>query len=225
MAIGLVGRKVGMTRVFTDAGESVAVTVLHVEPNHVTQIKTIDNDGYDALQVTTGTRSPNRVNKPMAGHLQQSGVACGRGLWEFRLTPAELGRIEESQDDAIKLGSALTVDNVFSVGQLLDVTAVSKGKGFAGVIKRHNFATQDASHGNSLAHRAPGSTGQNQTPGRVFKGKKMAGQLGNVQVSIQNLAVVQIDNERNLLLVKGAVPGAPGGYVIIAPTVKAKAAA
>lgn len=220
MAIGLVGRKVGMTRVFTEDGVSIPVTVLHVEPNYVTQIKTVATDGYDAMQVTTGARRNNRVNKPTAGHLKKSGAACGRGFWEFRLTAAEVARLDDSQEDAIKLGSALTIDAVFSVDQKLDVAATSKGKGFAGVIKRHNFATQDATHGNSLAHRAPGSTGQNQTPGRVFKGKKMAGQLGNERVSMQNLTVVRIDNERHLLLVKGTVPGAPGGDVIITPAVK-----
>lgn len=224
MTIGLIGSKVGMTRVFTEDGVSIPVTVLHVQPNMVTQIKTIDNDGYDAIQVTTGTRRASRITKPAAGHVRKAGVAHGRTLKEFRLSAEESSRVGENAaaENAIKLGTELTLSALFTVGQSIDVTGTSKGKGFAGTVKRHNFRTQDATHGNSLSHRVPGSTGQNQTPGRVFKGKKMAGHLGDERVSVQSLEVVRIDIERNLLLVKGAVPGAPGGDVMIKPAVKAK---
>ncbi|MCD6056138.1 MAG: rplC [Gammaproteobacteria bacterium] len=224
MTIGLIGSKVGMTRVFTEDGVSIPVTVLHVQPNMVTQIKTIDNDGYDAIQVTTGTRRASRITKPAAGHVRKAGVAQGRTLKEFRLSAEESSRVGENApaENAIKLGTELTLSALFTVGQSIDVTGTSKGKGFAGTVKRHNFRTQDATHGNSLSHRVPGSTGQNQTPGRVFKGKKMAGHLGDERVSVQSLEVVRIDIERNLLLVKGAVPGAPGGDVMIKPAVKAK---
>ena len=212
MAIGLVGRKCGMTRVFTELGESIPVTVVEVEPNLICQIKTAEKEGYQALQVTTGTRKASRVNKPVSGHYQKAKVSPGRGLWEFALgADADMAQYE--------VGQALTVD-VFKEGQIIDVAATSKGKGFAGVIKRHNFAMQDATHGNSLAHRASGSIGQNQSPGRVFKGKKMAGQMGNVRVTTQNLEIVRLDAEKNLILVKGAVPGAPGGNVIITPAKK-----
>lgn len=211
MSIGIVGRKCGMTRVFTEDGISIPVTVVEVDPNRVTQVKTVEADGYTALQVTTGTRRPTRVSKPKAGHLAKAGVEAGRGLWEFRL---------DNSDEQFEVGSTLTVDR-FENGQTVDVTGTSKGKGFAGVIKRWNFHMQDATHGNSLSHRVPGSIGQNQTPGRVFKGKKMAGHMGAERVTVQNLEVVRVDAERSLLLIKGAVPGAPGGDVIVRPAVKA----
>ncbi len=212
MTIGLVGRKAGMTRVFTEGGESLPVTVIHVEPNCVTQIKTLETDGYRALQVTTGHKKPSRLTKPEKGHFAKAKVEAGRGLWEFRL--------DEGEGQEFELGAQLKVD-LFEEGQKVDVTGISIGKGFAGGVKRHNFRTQDATHGNSLAHRAPGSIGQCQTPGRVFKGKKMAGHMGNVKRTQQNLTIVRIDPERNLILVKGAVAGAKGGDVIIKPAVKA----
>jgi large subunit ribosomal protein L3 len=212
MTIGIVGRKAGMTRIFTDDGVAVPVTVIAVEPNRVTQVKTVETDGYRALQVTTGSRRASRVTKPMAGHYAKAGTEAGRGLWEFRL--------EDGEGDDIGVGSELKVD-LFQAGQSVDVTGTVIGKGFAGTIKRHHFATQDATHGNSLSHRAPGSIGQNQTPGRVVKGKKMSGHMGNVRRSIQCLEVVRVDTERNLLLIKGAVPGAQGGDLIIRPAVKA----
>ena len=209
MAIGLVGRKSGMTRVFTEAGASVPVTVIEVEPNRVVQIKTPEKDGYAAVQVTTGQRA--RPQKPMAGHFAKAGAGAGRGLWEFRV---------ESVGDELSLGAELSIEQ-FEAGQKVDVRGVSKGKGYAGTIKRWNFRGQDNSHGNSVSHRAPGSIGQCQTPGRVFKGKKMAGQLGNARVTTQNLEVVRVDAERNLLLVKGAVPGPAGGDVHVRPAIKA----
>ena len=213
MAIGLVGRKCGMTRVFTDAGESIPVTVVEALPNRITQLKTEETDGYRAVQVTTGSRKASRVRKPQQAHFAKAGVEAGRGLWEFRLGA------EEGAD--LETGGELTVE-VFSDGQPVDVIGTSIGKGFAGTVKRHNFRTQDATHGNSLAHRAPGSIGQNQTPGRVFKGKKMAGHMGAVRTTSQNLRVVRVDAERNLLLIRGAVPGAKGGDVIVQPAVKAR---
>jgi len=212
MAIGLVGRKCGMTRVFTDAGESIPVTVVEALPNRITQLKTDEADGYRAVQVTTGTRRATRVVKAQKGHFAKAGVEAGRGIWEFRLDG------EEGSD--LEAGSELTV-TVFEDGQTVDVIGTSIGKGFAGAVKRHHFRTQDATHGNSLAHRAPGSIGQNQTPGRVFKGKKMAGQMGNVRRTAQNLTVVRVDVERNLLLIRGAVPGAKGSDVIVRPGKKA----
>ncbi|MCO4321870.1 50S ribosomal protein L3 [Aliidiomarina quisquiliarum] len=212
MAIGLVGRKVGMTRIFQEDGVSVPVTVIEVLSNRVTQIKTLETDGYRALQVTTGSKKANRVTKPAAGHFAKAGVEAGRGLWEFRLNG------EEGSD--IEVGSELTVE-LFNETKLVDVTGTSKGKGFQGGIKRWNFAGQDQTHGNSVSHRALGSTGQNQSPGKVFKGKKMPGQMGNVRVTVQSLEVVRVDAERNLLLVKGAVPGASGGNIIVKPAVKA----
>lgn len=214
MTISLVGRKLGMSRVFTETGISIPVTVIEVLPNRITQIKTKENDDYAAVQVTTGRRKANRVNKPTAGHFAKANVEAGRGLWEFRLG--------ESEGTALKVGEDITVDQ-FQVGQRVDVTGISKGKGFAGAVKRHNFRTQDATHGNSRSHRAPGSIGQNQTPGRVFKGKRMAGHLGSERSTIQNIEVVRIDKERHLLLVKGAVPGCRSGDVIVKPTVKIKA--
>jgi large subunit ribosomal protein L3 len=211
MTIGLVGRKSGMTRVFTDDGASIPVTVIEVEPNRVTLIKDSDNDGYRAVQVTAGSRRANRISKSEAGHFAKVGVEAGRGLWEFRL---------DAEDEAPEVGAVLTVE-AFEAGQKVDVAGKSKGKGFQGAVKRWNFKTQDATHGNSLAHRAPGSIGQCQTPGRVFKGKKMAGHMGAENVTTQGLEVVRVDVERNLLLIKGAVPGAPGGDVVVRPAVKA----
>ena len=214
MALGLVGRKVGMTRLFQDDGKSVAVTVIVVEPNRVTQIRTPETDGYRAIQVTTGQRKPQRVTSPMAGHFAKAGVVPGRGLWEFR--------VNEGEGADVLVGNELTVA-LFEAGQKVDVTGTSIGKGFAGTIKRHNFLSQRNTHGNSVSHRAPGSIGQNQSPGRVFKGKKMAGHMGNVRRTTQNLELVRVDGERGLLMVKGAVPGAKGGNVIVRPAVKAKA--
>jgi large subunit ribosomal protein L3 len=211
MTIGIVGRKEGMTRIFNEAGGAVPVTVLSVEPNRVTQLKTLENDGYRAVQVTTGSRRASRVTRPMAGHFAKAGTEAGRKLWEFRL--------EEGEGEGIEVGSEIRIE-MFEAGQNVDVTGTSIGKGFAGVIKRYNFRMQDATHGNSLSHRAPGSIGQCQTPGRVVKGKKMAGHMGNVRRTTQNLEVVRVDAERNLLLVKGAVPGSKGGNVIICAAVK-----
>jgi large subunit ribosomal protein L3 len=211
MTIGLIGRKRGMTRVFTEQGDSVPVTVIEVSPNRITQVKTVDSDGYNALQVTLGTKRSGLLTKPEAGHFGKAEVEAGEGLWELRLEG------EEGTD--LEAGAELNVEQ-FEAGQKVDVTGTSKGKGFAGAVKRHNFRMQDATHGNSLAHRAPGSIGQCQTPGRVFKGKKMAGHMGDERVTTQNLEVVQIDVERNLLLIKGAVPGANGGQVAVRPAVK-----
>ena len=216
---GLVGRKVGMTRVFTEDGASIPVTVIEVQPNRVTRVKRSETDGYDAVQVTTGARAANRINRPEAGHFARAGVEAGRGLWEFRADPSAL-----SGEGGIEAGGELTVGR-FEPGARVDATGTTIGKGFAGVIKRHHFRSQDATHGNSLSHRAPGSIGQNQTPGRVFKGKKMAGQLGNVRRTVQNLEVVRVDEERGLLLVRGAVPGPKGGDLLVRPSVKAKAKA
>lgn len=212
MAIGVIGRKCGMTRVFTEDGSSVPVTVIEVSPNRVTQVKTRDADGYRAVQITVGVRRASRVTKAAAGHFAKAGVEAGRGLWEFRL--------DDSEGGDIQVGGEIKVDQ-FTVGQEVQVTGTSIGKGFAGAVKRHHFRTQDATHGNSLSHRAPGSIGQRQTPGRVFKGKKMSGHLGNVTVTVQNLEVVRVDGERNLLLIKGSVPGSEGGDVIIRQATKA----
>ena len=212
MAIGLIGRKAGMTRIFTEDGESVPVTVVEVDPNRVTQVRSTEVDGYRAFQVTAGKRRASRVNKAMAGHFAKAGTEAGTGLWEFRLADGE--------GDDIQTGGQIGVA-IFEPGQKVDVAGTTIGKGFAGGVKRHNFRTQDATHGNSLSHRAPGSIGQCQTPGRVFKGKRMAGHMGNVRRTIQNLEVVRVDTERNLLLIKGAVPGARGGDVIVTPAVKA----
>ncbi|MDF0535607.1 50S ribosomal protein L3 [Shewanella sp. A32] len=212
MAIGLIGRKVGMTRIFTEDGASIPVTVIEVEANRVTQVKTLENDGYRALQVTTGAKKANRVTKPEAGHFAKAGVEAGRGLWEMRLADGE--------GEGIEVGAELKVE-IFADVAKVDVTGQSKGKGFQGGVKRWNFRTQDMTHGNSLSHRSNGSIGQNQTPGRVFKGKKMSGHMGDERVTTQNLDVVRVDVERNLLLVKGAVPGAANGDLIIKPAVKA----
>jgi len=213
MTIGIVGRKAGMTRIIQDDGVTVPVTVITVEPNRVTQVKTLENDGYRALQVTTGARRATRVTRPMAGHYARAGSEPGRGLWEFPLSDGE--------GEGIEAGSEIKVE-IFEPGQQVDVTGTSIGKGFAGVIKRYHFSTQDATHGNSLSHRAPGSIGQNQTPGRVVKGKRMSGHMGNVKRTTQNIVVVRVDTDRNLLLVRGSVPGARGGDVIIRPAVKAR---
>ena len=211
MKIGLIGRKRGMTRVFTEEGNSVPVTVIEVDPNRVAQVKSEETDGYRSIQVTFGQRRASLVNKPVAGHFARAGVEAGEGLWELRL-PQGVGADLEP-------GAELKVD-MFEAGERVDVTGTSKGKGFAGTVKRHNFRMQDATHGNSLSHRAPGSIGQCQTPGRVFKGKKMAGHMGDERVTTQNLEVVRVDVERNLLLIKGAVPGAPGGTVVVRPASK-----
>ena len=212
MAIGLVGRKVGMTRIFTEDGTSIPVTVIEATPNRVTQLRTEETDGYRALQVTAGTKKANRINKAEAGHFAKAGVEAGRTLVEFRL--------EDNESADIEVGSEITVE-IFNDTKKIDVTGTSKGKGFQGAIKRWNFSSQRMTHGNSLSHRAPGSIGQNQSPGKVFKGKKMAGQLGNKQVTTQSLEVVRVDVENGLILVKGAVPGATGNDVIVKPAVKA----
>ena len=213
MSIGLVGRKSGMTRIFTEEGTSVPVTVVEVQPNRITQIKTPETDGYTAVQVTTGSRRASRVTKGMAGHFAKANTEAGSGLWEFRAADAEIAELAT--------GGEFKVD-LFAEGQMVDVTGTSKGKGFQGGVKRHNFQMQDATHGNSLSHRAPGSIGQCQTPGRVWKGKKMAGQMGNERSTTQSLKVVRVDLENNLLLIKGAVPGATGSNVVVRPAVKAK---
>ncbi|MDO9214388.1 MAG: 50S ribosomal protein L3 [Methylococcales bacterium] len=211
MSIGLIGRKCGMTRVFCEDGSSVPVTVLQIDSNRVTQVKSIEVDGYRAVQVAAGDKKSSRVNKAMAGHYAAANVTAGRGLWEFRL--------EDGEGADLSAGSALPLD-IFSVGQVIDVQGKSIGKGFAGGIKRHNFSMQDATHGNSRSHRVLGSIGMNQTPGRVFKGKKMEGHMGAEKVTVQNLTIHAIDTERNLILVKGSVPGAKGGDVIITPAMK-----
>jgi len=216
MAIGLVGRKAGMTRIFTEDGRSIPVTVIQALPNRVTRVKTVESDGYAALQVTTGSVKASRISRPVAGQFAAAGAEPGDGLFEFR--------VEESQLEGFTPGSELTVER-FKEGQFVDVAGTSIGKGFAGAIKRHHFAGQDTTHGNSLSHRAPGSIGQNQSPGRVFKGKKMSGHLGNVRRTAQNLEIVRVDAERNLILVKGAVPGAKNGRLFLKPAVKAAAAA
>jgi len=215
MTIGLVGKKCGMTRVFTEDGAAIPVTVIEVIPNRVTQIKTVENDGYTAIQVTAGSCKRSRLSKPEAGHFAKAGVEPGSQLKEFC--------VENAKDiDGITLGSELKLDR-FTVGQFVDVTGVSKGKGFAGVIKRYHFSSQDATHGNSLSHRAPGSIGQRQSPGKVFKGKKMCGHMGDVQKTVLSQKIVRIDAERNLVLIRGAVPGSTNGYVIIRPAVKKSA--
>jgi large subunit ribosomal protein L3 len=212
MTMGIVGRKCGMTRVFTEDGVSIPVTVIEAQPNRITQVKTAESDGYRALQITAGSKKPSRVSKPLAGHFAAAKVEAGDLIAELRLVDADTAEYE--------VGSDLKVD-LFEEGQKVDVIGTSIGKGFAGTVKRHNFSMQDATHGNSLAHRAPGSIGQNQTPGRVFKGKKMSGHMGNVRRTVQNLEIVRVDTERNLLLIKGAVPGHSGGQVLVRPAVKA----
>lgn len=212
--MGLIGRKCGMTRVFNEAGDSIPVTVIEILPNKITQIKTEKNDGYSAVQVTTGERRSSRVNKAAAGHFAKANVTAGRGLWEFKLSAKEI--------EGIAAGTELTVEK-FAEVKKVDVRGTSKGKGFAGGVKRWNFRMQDATHGNSISHRAPGSIGQNQTPGRVFKGKKMAGHMGNCRKTVQNLEVVKVDVERGLLLLKGGVPGALKGDLVITPATKQSA--
>ncbi len=211
MTIGVIGRKVGMTRIFTEEGASVPVTVIEVEPNRITQVKTAETDGYRAVQVTTGTRRASRVTKAAAGHFAKAGTEAGRGLWEFRLNDGE--------GDDFAAGGEIKVD-IFENGQKIDVTGTSNGKGFQGGIKRHNFTMQDATHGNSISHRSNGSIGQNQSPGRVFKGKKMSGQMGAKQITAQTLEVVRVDADNNLLLIKGSVPGAKNSDVVVRPAVK-----
>lgn len=218
MTMGLVGRKCGMTRVFTEEGESIPVTVIEAQPNRITQIKTVENDGYSALQVSAGARKASRVSKSEVGHFAAAKVEAGDLITEFRLEEGD-----KPKEGEFEKGQELKVD-LFAAGQKVDVIGTTIGKGFAGTVKRHNFSMQDATHGNSLAHRAPGSIGQNQTPGRVWKGKKMAGHMGNVRRTAQNLEVVRVDEERNLLLIKGAVPGHSGGRVVVQPAVKKRAA-
>ena len=213
MALGVIGKKIGMSRVYSADGSAVPVTVLEVGPNRITQVKTDENDGYRAVQVTVGERRPSRVTKPLAGHFAKANVAPGRGLWEFRL--------DKGEGESLAAGAEIKAD-IFAAGQLVDVQGTTIGKGFAGVIKRHHFRGGRATHGNSLSHRAPGSIGQRQTPGRVFPGKPMAGHLGNKIRTQQNLEVVRVDTDKNLLLVKGAVPGPKGADVVIRPAVKAK---
>ena len=212
MAIGLVGKKCGMTRVFTETGASIPVTVVEVNANRITQVKNTDVDGYQAIQITTGTRRDSRVTAAQKGHFAKAGVAAGRGVWEFRANDSDL--------EGREIGGEILAD-LFEQGQMVDVTGQSKGKGFQGGVKRHNFSMQDATHGNSVSHRVLGSTGQNQSPGKVFKGKKMPGQMGNKRVTVQGLEVISVDVENGLLVIKGAIPGATGGDVIVRPSVKA----
>ncbi|GLQ92199.1 50S ribosomal protein L3 [Dyella acidisoli] len=212
MSIGLVGRKCGMSRLFTEDGRSIPVTLIEATPNRVTQVKTEDNDGYSAVQVTAGAKRASLLTNPEKGHYAKAKVEPGRGLWEFRLNTVDAGKYA--------VGAEIKAEEVFQVGQIVDVAGVSKGKGFQGTIKRHGFTMGDATHGNSLSHRAPGSIGQRQTPGRVFPGKKMSGHMGAVNRTVQGLEVVKVDAERHLIAVKGAVPGATGGDVIIRPTTK-----
>ena len=215
MTIGVIGRKAGMTRIFTEEGGSVPVSVIEVSSNRITQIKTEETDGYQAIQITTGAKKASRVNKPMAGHFAKAGVEAGRGLWEFRVDGDEAAELA--------VGGEVSVD-IFEAGQKIDATGTTIGKGFQGGIKRHHFTMQDATHGNSISHRSNGSIGMCQTPGRVIKGKKMSGHMGNAQRTIQSLELVSVDAERGLLLIKGSVPGSKGGNVIIKPAVKAKKA-
>ena len=209
--IGIVGRKAGMSRIFTEDGRSIPVTVIEASPNRITQIKTNETDGYTAVQVTAGTKRAALVNKPLSGHYAKAKVEAGRGLWEFRIEDKDAGSFE--------VGAEIKAD-IFTVGQLVAVAGITKGKGFQGTIKKYHFKMGDATHGNSLSHRSPGSIGQRQTPGRVFPGKKMAGHMGAIQQTMQNLEVVKVDAERGLIAIKGSVPGAPGGDVIVRPTSK-----
>ena len=215
MSLGVVGRKLGMTRVFDESGVSTPVTVVEVSANRITATKTVERDGYPSVQVTVGSKKPSRLTKAEAGHFAKANVEAGRGLWEFRL--------DADPGEELAVGGTIGLD-LFEAGQKVDVVGTSIGKGFAGGVKRHNFQMQDATHGNSLSHRAPGSIGQNQTPGRVFKGKKMAGQLGNVRTTTQNLTVVRVDSERDVILIRGPVPGAKGSDVVIKPAVKTRKA-
>ncbi|CAL4325772.1 50S ribosomal protein L3 [Buchnera aphidicola (Protaphis terricola)] len=207
--MGLIGKKLGMTRIFTKEGSSIPITIIEFKENRITQIKNIQTDGYYAIQITTGIKKLNKLKKPQAGHFLKAGVVPGYGLWEFKI----------DKNKNFQLGQNIEI-NIFNNIKKVDITGISKGKGFSGTVKRWNFRTQDATHGNSLSHRAPGSIGQNQTPGRVFKGKKMAGQLGNKRITIQNLNIMRIDNKRNLLLVKGSVPGSRGSNLIVKPAIK-----
>ena len=211
-SLGIVGRKAGMSRVFTEDGKSVPVTLIEATPNRITQIKTVETDGYSAVQITAGVKRASLLNKPETGHLAKAKVEAGRGLWELRVADDKIADFS--------VGGEIKAD-IFEVGQIVDVQGVTKGKGFQGTIKRWNFKMGDATHGNSLSHRSPGSIGQRQTPGRVFPGKKMSGHMGSVQQSTQGLEVVKVDAERGLIAVKGAVPGAPGGDVIVRPSSKA----
>lgn len=211
MTIGIIGRKCGMSRVFTEAGESVPVTLIEATPNRVVQVKSVETDGYSAVQVTTGSKRSFLVNKPLTGHYAKAKVEAGRGLWEFRVADSEIGNYA--------VGSEIRAD-IFAEGQTVDVSGVSKGKGFQGTIKRWNFTMGDATHGNSLSHRSPGSLGQRQTPGRVFPGKKMSGHMGSANCTTQNLKVVKVDLDRGLIAIRGAVPGAPGGDVVVLPAAK-----
>ncbi len=213
MKIGLLGRKIGMTRVFTAEGVSLPVSVVEVQPNRISQVKSLETDGYAAVQLTGGTKKASKVSKPMAGHFAKAEIEAGDMMIEFHV---------DSPED-FKLGQVLSVADIFTAGQYVDVSGVSKGKGFAGTVKRYNFRTQDATHGNSRSHRVPGSIGQNQTPGRVFKGKKMAGHMGNVRNTVQSLELVRVDSERNLLLIKGAIPGAPGARIEVMPSSRKQA--
>ena len=208
-SLGIVGRKAGMSRVFTEDGQSIPVTLIEATPNRITQVKTVDSDGYTAVQVTAGHKRASLINKPETGHLAKAKVEAGRGLWELRVD--DLGELA--------VGGEIKAD-IFEVGQLVDVQGVTKGKGFQGTVKRWNFSMGDATHGNSLSHRTPGSLGQRQTPGRVYPGKKMSGHMGAVRQSTQNLEVVRVDAERGLIAIKGAMPGAPGGDVIVRPASK-----
>lgn len=213
MSLGLIGRKCGMTRIFTPEGDSIPVSVIEVQPNRISQVKSVDVDGYTAIQVVAGSKINAKVSKPLAGHLAKAGISAGNLQREFRVDAAKVAEAAA--------GQALTVA-LFENTKHVDVRGVSRGKGFAGCIKRHNFSMGDATHGNSLSHRAPGSIGQRQSPGRVFPGKKMSGQMGNVNCVVQSLELVRIDSARNLLLVRGAIPGAPGGWVEVTPSVKRK---
>lgn len=215
MTLGVLGQKLGMTRIFDDAGASQPVTVIHVQPNRITARKTVESDGYESVQVTTGTKKTSSLSKAEIGHFAKAGVEAGRGLWEFRLEDVEF------EEESMAVGGAIGLE-LFEAGQKVDVTGTSIGKGFAGGVKRHNFQMQDATHGNSISHRAPGSIGQNQTPGRVFKGKRMAGHMGARKRTTQNLTVVKIDEAKEVIMIKGAVPGPEGGSVIIRPAVKTK---
>jgi large subunit ribosomal protein L3 len=217
MAMGLIGRKCGMTQHYTDSSVAMPVTLVEVLPNRVVQVKTKERDGYESVQITTGEQSLWRLTKGEAGHFSKVEVEAGEGLWEFRLDGMSVEFIK-----GLIPGKQFTIEDLFALDQLIDVTGINKGKGYGGVIKRHHFATQDATHGNSLSHRAPGSIGQRQSPGRVFKGKKMAGQLGNRRCTVQSLRIVKVELQRRLLYIKGAVPGMPGGWIIIKPAVRIK---
>lgn len=213
MSIGFVGRKCGMTRIFIESGEAIPVTLIEVTPNRIIQVKTLESDGYSAIQVTAGSKRSRLLDKPTMGHFAKANIEAGRGLWEFRIADSEISKF--------KIGDEIKIENIFSLGQKIDVAAISKGKGFAGTIKRHNFTMGDATHGNSLSHRAPGSIGQRQTPGRVFPGKRMAGHMGSTRQTMMNLEVIRIESERHLLAVRGSIPGTSGSDVFVKPAAKA----